>query len=246
MSQRGNSERIGFLRETIARLEMERAPASGVAPGELCEILPARPADAAAACGFAISLARRAAGNRGAIIWVAEDFVLAERGFPHAPGFSELGLDPNRFVMVRATGARQVLWTLEESLRSPACAVAIGEIQDADRHCDLTATRRLTVAARSSGAQGILLHGRPVPGDLSTAAQRRFEIRSTPGPSLPSAGGRRPIPDMPAWGVRVLKARAGAGQAGLADPDHVQAFVAGLPVADPPLIPPRPALRRRG
>jgi protein ImuA len=234
MSPSGSSERISFLRATIARLETGQASGpAATAAGRLCEVVPARHGDAAAACGFALTLAVRAAGELGTILWIAEDFALTEMGQPYAPGLAEQGLDPNRLVLVRAPSARQALWALEEALKSPACAAVVGEVHDAVRHCDLTATRRLVVAARASGAEGILLHGAPAPGDLSTAAQMRFEVRSQPSPLRPSAGERRPILEVPAWDVRVLKARAVEGRGGFPDPDRLQRFIAGAPVAAP-------------
>jgi protein ImuA len=241
MSPGGSSERISFLRAAIARLETGQALGPAAAGGEVSEVVPASAGDRAAACGFALTLAARAAGTHGTILWVVEDFVLAEAGLPYGPGLAEHGIDPGRLVLVRAATARQALWALEEALRSPACAVAVGEVVDAARHCDLAQTRRLVVAARASGAQGILLHGGPT-GDLSTAAQTRFEVRSRPGPLLASAGERRPIPDCSAWGVRVLKARATQGRGRLPDPERLEPYVGGAPA---PALPPALPLPRR-
>jgi protein ImuA len=245
MSPRGSSERISFLRDAIARIETAHSfgvSASGC--GEISEVVPASVADRAAACGFALTLAARAAGARGTILWIAEDFVLAEAGLPYGPGLGEHGIDPGRVVLVRAATARQALWALEEALKSSACTVAVGEVVDAARHCDLAQTRRFTVAARASGAHGILLHGAPAPGDLSTAAQTRFEVRSQPGPHLASAGHRRSIPDRSAWGVRVLKARATEGRGGAPDPERIAAYAGGMPAPAVAALPlPRRAAR---
>ena len=238
MSPGGSSERISYLRAAIARIEAGQAPGPAAAAcGELSEVVPAAVADRAAACGFALTLALRAAGQHGMVLWVAEDFVIAEIGLPYGPGLAELGLDPGRLVLVRAATAKQALWALEEALKSPACAVAVGEVVDAARHCDLATTRRLAVAARGSGAQGILLHGAPAPGGLSTAAQTRFEVRSRPAPLLASAGNRRPIPDQSAWGVRVLKARATDGRGHAPDHERVLPFVGGLAASAPASLP---------
>jgi protein ImuA len=234
MSPGGSSERISFLRAAIARIEAGQPPGAAASGcGELSEVVPASVADRAAACGFALTLATRAAGAQGIILWVAEDFVLAEAGLPYGPGLAEQGIDPGRLVLVRAATARQALWALEEALKSSSCTVAVGEVVDAARHCDLALTRRLVVAARASGAQGILLHGRPAAGDLSTAAQTRFEVHSRSGVLLTSAGARRPIPDQSAWGVRVLKARAAQGLSRASDPERVEVFTGGAPIPGP-------------
>jgi hypothetical protein len=107
-----------------------------------------------------------------------------------------------------------------------AAAAAVGELRDGARHFDLTATRRLTLAARAGRSEGILLHSRPAPG-LSTASEARYEVSSLPGPGLASAGGRRPIPTHPAWGVRVLKMRAAEGQHGRPDMERRREIIWG-------------------
>ncbi len=229
MSQGGSSERVGFLRAAIARIEAQNtagALALSAAQGRLCEVTPATASDGAAACGFALSLAIAAAARPGLIVWVMEDFVFHENGAPYGPGLHHHGLPMERFVLVRTEGPRQTLWALEEALKSRACAAAIGELRDGARHFDLSATRRLTLAARAGRSEGLLLHTRPAQG-LSTAAQLRFEVCGQPGPTLASAGGRRPIPTQPAWGVRVLKARAADGQYGRPDAERRREMIWG-------------------
>ena len=229
MSLSGGSERIGFLRAAIARIEAQNpagALASSAARGRVCEIVPATYGDGTAACGFALSLAIAAAARPGLILWVVEDFACHEAGSPYGPGLHHHGLPLERFVLVRVAGPQQALWALEEALKSRACAAAVGELRDGARHFDLTATRRLTLAARAGRSEGILLHSRPAPG-LSTASEARYEVSSLPGPGLASAGGRRPIPTHPAWGVRVLKMRAADGQHGRPDMERRREIIWG-------------------
>ena len=208
MSPGGRSERMGFLREAIARIGGETLSA-GARRGGLCEVLPARHGDAPAAAAFALALARDAAQNlagpRGAIVWIGDEASLRERGALHAPGFWALGLDPEKIVLVRAADTRSALWAIEEALRSPAPAAVVGEVENAARHCDLQATRRFLLAARAGGVLGVLLHGAPAPGALSTAARERFEVRAMPGLWRAPAGGRLPVFGAPAWRARRLK-----------------------------------------
>jgi protein ImuA len=72
-------------------------------------------------------------------------------------------------VTVAAAHARDVLWAMEEALRSHASAAVIGEL----RHwkIDMVAVRRLSLAAGQSGALALLLRASP-PHDASTAATR--------------------------------------------------------------------------
>ena len=205
MSPGGRSEQIGFLRQAIARIS---AGCVAAARGNLCEVLPAAPGDAAAATAFAVSLASRRAGAHGAVVWISDEMTVGQRGALHAPGLGYHGLTAAQIVLVRTMDARQTLWTIEEALRSPASAVVIGEVWDAARHCDLTVTRRFLLAARAGGGLGILLHAAPAPAALSTAARQRFEVCASAGFSRPSAGGRKPVFGAPAWQVRQLKGSA--------------------------------------
>jgi hypothetical protein len=213
--------RIDALRRTIARIEKGARPRG---EGAVCEILPARPGDAAAACGCALALARAAAGERGAIVWIGEDFVWRERGAPYGPGLAAHGVDPGRLVLTRVPGPRQALWAMEEALKSGACAAVIGEVADAVRHCDLLATRRLSVAARAGGCLGLLVYPGPVAGDLSTAARARLEVATAPGRTRASAGRRRPIPVAPVWRLRALKGRPLEGLVASAVLDSARSF----------------------
>jgi protein ImuA len=226
MSQGGRAEQVSFLRESIARIGPGTALASR--GGSLCEVLPASHGDAPAATGFALALACRRAGARGAIVWVYDEMSWRQHGAPHAPGLADHGLALSQIVLVRTTNAAQTLWTIEEALRSPAPAVVIGEVWDAARHCDLTMTRRLLLAARAGGALGVLLHGLPAPGALSTAARQRFEVRALPGQTRASAGGRKPIFSAPAWQARQLKGVPAPMIAALTTSDERKLFGAAL------------------
>ncbi len=229
--------RMGVLRQAIARIEAtaDHSRASGHNPGGIVEILPARPGDATAACGYALTLAIAAAGVEGTILWIGEDFVWRERGAPYGPGLRAHGIDPARLALVRASGPREALWALEEGLKSTACAAVVGEIWDAARHCDLMATRRLTLAARAGSALGLLIYSAPVAEALSTAARERFEVATTQGRAISSAGRRRPIPEAPAWRLRVLKSRPAVGVAAPSDSEKIivwSAFGDGIPISE--------------
>jgi len=155
MSQGGVSERILFLRRSIAAIETRDAPAvvtpitrdsllccaktaqkksprhmledalNGLSPGLLGEIVPARPSDAAAAAGFALALALRAAAARPAapLVWIVEDMTAREIGLPYGRGLAAAGLDPARLALVRSSRPRETLWATEEALKISVAAV---------------------------------------------------------------------------------------------------------------------------
>jgi len=72
--------------------EVDRALGGGLGRGGLHEVYAARPADAPAACGFALALALQAAAERP-FVWVRHDYAGAETGGVYAPGLAEFGLD---------------------------------------------------------------------------------------------------------------------------------------------------------
>jgi protein ImuA len=134
----------------------------------------------------------------GHAVWIGP------RGDLFAPGLAALGLAPERLIVVRARGRDAILWALEEALRSPGLAAARAEVE----RLDLTASRRLQLAAEAQGVTALLL--RPPlerPGALAgaSAAATRWRIGALPGAG--AGGGRELGP--PAWRVELFRCRGG-------------------------------------
>src|SRR5471032_29702 len=126
----------------------------------------------AAAGGFcAFLLGRLMTAGRSVLWgWIGE-------GDLYPPGLAAYGLDPARVILVSAAGPADLLWAMEEGLRSPALA---GVVMEVDR-LDLVASRRLQLAAASGGVTGFLLaRGRRAPAAVSAAALR-WRIDGLPG-----------------------------------------------------------------
>jgi protein ImuA len=229
MSRSGSSERIVFLRRRIAALEAGGEPPPARAGGDglsrlfdpsrggLGEALPARPTDAAAAAGFAFALALRRLRLRpqGAVVWIAEDMAARELGLPYGRGLQAAGLPPELLVLARTRRPRETLWAMEEALRSGAAVVLAESWAEASAY-DLTASRRLALAARRSGNFGLLLLPRAAGAAqrLASAAETRVEIAACAPPPR-AEGAPRPLPGPPAFRLRVVKAR---GLIGAFDP----------------------------
>lgn len=166
-------------------------PWGGLPRAALHEILAADPG---AAGGFAAMLLARAGGT---VLWIAPE--------PDAwpPGLARFGLSPAQLVLVRAPRGQDALWAMEETLRCPAVGAALlvaGEL-------DLTAARRLQLAAEAGGVLGLLL--RPDEDSAApTAALTRWRIGAAPSESQ----GRHDIGD-PAWSLDLLRCRGGRGGA---------------------------------
>jgi len=146
----------------------------GLALGSLHEIAAPCEAEVAAATAFALALAAR---PERTVVWAAEDFGLAENGVPYGPGLDDLGLAPERLVTVAAAKARDVLWAMEEALCCGGVGAVIGEIRG-PRGIDLTASRRLSLAAGRRHNLALLL--RTEPGAEASAAVTRWVAGHAP------------------------------------------------------------------
>jgi protein ImuA len=137
--------------------------------------------------------------ERTAVVWIADDLTLAEHGAPYGPGLDAAGLAPERLIAVAAARPRDVLWAMEEALRSRAIGIVIGEIRS--REIDTIATRRLSLAAAAGNTLGLLL--RPSPGEETSAAVTRWLVATTP--AAPSPQGVGP----PRFTARLMRNRRG-------------------------------------
>ena len=156
---------------------LDAALGGGLARGALHEAYAPGMADIAAMTGFAASLAVRAAGGRS-IVWIRQDFLDVETGQLHAPGLAELGLDPSRFLVVRACDAAQVLKAGAEAARCASLGAVLIAPWGEARIIDLTATRRLLLAAEASGVMTLMLRAGAAPAP--SAARTRWQVAPFP------------------------------------------------------------------
>jgi protein ImuA len=170
----------------------------GPFPGDLHEIAAVRESEIAAATAFALPLAAWAAKAR-ATLWIAQDMTLAENGALYGPALETFGLRPERLVQVTAPHARDVLWAMEEALRCRSAGAVIGEIRG--RGVDLTASRRLSLAAQHGGTAAFLL--RTAPAQEPIAAVMRWIVGAAP------SAWRAHEPGPPRLHVRLTRNRRG-------------------------------------
>jgi protein ImuA len=156
-------------------------PQGGLVSGSLHEIMPASPADSGAATGFCATLlarfldARPGEAEPGMALWCLNP-ASADAGEIYPPGLAQIALDPSRLLTIRLARDKDVLWAMEEALRSGGATVVLGEVTSVS----LTESRRLQLAAGKSGANALLLR----PPDRSpgpSAAVTRWRITATPG-----------------------------------------------------------------
>ena len=244
-----SSEILHALRRTVADLtaglpdedgrlvsfgvtSLDAALAGGLACGALHEIGPAAPLHGGAAAGFAMAMAARALRGGGQAVWIQPDFNVSETGALYGPGLDLMGLPTGRLVILRVPRPRDALWAMEEALKCRAAGAVVAELATAD--ADLTATRRLALAARDGGGLGLILHPNAAPGRGSfggqpSTATTRWEVASARG-ERDRCGGLGPV----TFALSLVKNRRGrTGQWRLSWDHHGHTFAASLslPVA---------------
>ena len=173
----------------------------GLDGAALHEVAPAAAAfsdDAAATLFVAGIAARFAAAANFRVLWALSRFDL------YAPGLEQAGLPPGRVIFAEGRDDREVLALMEDALHHGALAAVVGEIKRAD----MTATRRLQLAAEAGRTPVLLLrqwrrHGVSPLSDLS-AATTRWRIACAPSARLPAPGVGRAR-----WSVDLVRQRNG-------------------------------------
>ncbi|WP_051340737.1 ImuA family protein [Azospirillum halopraeferens] len=167
-------------------------PEGGLPPGCLHELMAGD--DPGAGTAFAAALlARLARAGSGPAVWIVRGRDL------HAPGLAAYGLGPERLIAVRVRRDAEALWAMEEALRCRAVSAVLGEVG----RTDLTAGRRLQLAAEAGGVTGLLLPREEPRG--AGAAVTRWRIAAVPG--VPPAG--EPGVGPARWRVELLRCRGG-------------------------------------
>ena len=153
-------------------------------------------------CGPArVALAALAlAQSSGPVVWVSPGW-LPERLYP--PGLQEL-TDPARIIFARARRPEDLLWTMEEALRSGAAPVVLADLPAPPA---LTPVRRLHLAAEA-GAEAAHHRGRIAPiGLILTPEQGGAQGVESRWHMAASPSGSTMLEHRSAWAMRRLRAR---------------------------------------
>ena len=195
-----DAPRVARAAITLGAPALDAVLAGGLARGALHEVYAAEQADLAAATGFAAGLASRAMAGRP-LLWVRHDALDPLAGRLHAPGLAEIGLDPADIILVRAPDIATLLRAGGEGARCAALGAVLIEAWGQSKLIDLTATRRLHLAARASGVPVLMLRAaEPTP----SAASTRWRIASAPARALPGDA-----PGAPTWRAELLRHKGG-------------------------------------
>ena len=167
-------------------------PNGGIATGAVHEAM------GSAAGGFVAMLAGRLAGP---VLWCA---MASSRAELFGPGLAAFGLDTRGLVIARCASRDDMLWAMEEGLRDPAVAAVVGE---PGAPVSLAASRRLQIAAETSGVTGLILRRGTAAGALAPSAVfSRWQVDSAPllgAVAVPPHGAR--------WRLTLRRCRGGFG-----------------------------------
>ena len=203
--ERGSSP-IAAARFGTGSDAIDAALGGGLLRAALHEIFAEGMASEPAAAAFAVALALRASQGRP-IVWVRQDFVGLEMGEIYAPGLAELGLSPDRLILVRARDGPSVLRAGEEAARCPPLGAVLIEPWGNPKTLDLVATRRLALAAARSNVPLFMVRAGCTP--TPSAAASRWSIRSALSRPFPAGA-----PGHPCFVADLLRDRAGAAGQG--------------------------------
>lgn len=155
------------------------------------------------AADFALHLLTSGLSEEDCILWCVPE---GRRDHLYGPGLWQMGIDPGRLVVAVCRDRDEMLWTVEEALKSGSVPAVVAQM-DKDRSrgsvgkpVDLTASRRLQLAAETGGGLGLILSEGG--GTLSpSAAATRWRVEPAP---LAEAR------DRACWAVSLLRVRGGA------------------------------------
>ena len=145
-------------------------------------------------------LAGIAARAWGPVLWVVR------RRDLFAPGLAQAGLSHKRLIYAEAADDAELLAIMEEGLRHRGLGAVIGEA----RRADMTATRRLQLAAEGGRTIALLLKRVAREGAdpiaMPSAAVTRWRVASAPSTPLPVEGVGRPR-----WRLELARQKGGEG-----------------------------------
>jgi protein ImuA len=156
--------------------------------------------DMADDCAATLFMAGIAARAWGPILWVVR------RRDLFAPGLSQAGIDHKRLLYAEAQDDAELLAVMEEGLRHRGLGAVIGEAKRAD----MTATRRLQLAAEGGRTIALLMKRATREGadpiGMPSAAVTRWRVTSAPSAPLPVEGVGRAR-----WRLELARQKGGEG-----------------------------------
>jgi protein ImuA len=174
--------KAGACRFSLGHAALDQRLGGGLAAGALHELCSDQPGDHASASAFALMLACRAAGQDKPILWVREDKGARFHGGLYAPGMVDLGVDPDRIILIQAPDTLACLRVAADILGCMALGAVVIEPWGEAKKLDLTASRKLVLAAEASGVAAFVL--REGTTSFASAASTRWTVAAAPSAAL--------------------------------------------------------------
>ena len=174
----------------------------GFRRGQLHEIFASDAEDNGSAAGFTAMLALCAAQSRKKTLWLRTLDAPRRGGRFNSVGLAELGGDPATLIMAVAPDDTVLLRSAADALRCKGFGSVIIECWGSPAILDLTASRRLTLAARQAGVTAFML--RLGAQEQPSTADTRWSVQSAPSVPLEANAPGHPVLD-----VTLLRQRSG-------------------------------------
>lgn len=167
-------------------------PNSTFPTGVIHEFISITNEEATASLGFISGIVSSLMNLGAPSVWISPN----KSTFP--PGIKTFGLEPNNIIFIQPKKPKEILWVIEEALKTDCISAVIGDIKEVS----FLESRRLQLAVEQSKVTGLLL--RRNPKNLATACVTRWRIKPMPTEkkSIPGIG-------FPKWNVELLKVRNG-------------------------------------
>ncbi len=162
------------IRTPIGHGEVDLCLKGGLQHGVLHEVF-ASVGHETAATGFVAGLANRVTTGKYSL-WIRQDFSTREFGELSPAGLLELGLDPAHMLLLSVSNASDGLRAANDALSCSALGAVVIEIPGSPKTLDLTASRRLTLAAAQKSVTAFLLRLTAQPD--ASAAETRWLVRA--------------------------------------------------------------------
>ncbi|MFA9474526.1 MAG: ImuA family protein [Filomicrobium sp.] len=179
---RGSDEALWFSGVVDADRQLQPGGLDREGTHEIKPVVPScasQPAVSAAASAgalaFALQLVARRISRLGdavaaqPILFCATLDIMREMGRVYGPGLNELGVAPQRLLIVETAKPAETLWAMEEGLKSQTLNAVIGCFQEVA----LTPARRLSLAAKAHATPCLLVTGARTPSAGAIASRWR-------------------------------------------------------------------------
>lgn len=189
-------------RLTFGEAETDAWLRGGLLRDGVHEFYAADSSDGCVAAAVALLLGLRRCAKDGTMLWLREKRAGRALGQLYAPGLAAFGGNPDAVIPIQLPDLAGLLRAAADSVRHGAAPVVAMEVAGAAPALDLTASRRLALAAARSGVMVLIARSGAEPSP--SVAHTRWRV--TAAPSVPLEAN---APGAPAFDLTLLRQRGG-------------------------------------